>query len=317
MTRKSKLPGDSLWSIGGLIPGSARSSAFALGGADPSPIPVLIAVPHAGREYPASLLARMRSPEFAALRLEDRYVDRLASQVAAATGAMLLVAHAPRAMIDLNRAPDDVDWEMFSGHAGSDGGEHLSGRRSRSGLGVIPRRLPGLGELWTRRHDRAELEARITGIHEPYHTVLAQTLETLRQRWGATLLIDLHSMPTLPARIGTAPPQFVLGDLFGASCDGSIVAASFDYFAENERRIAHNRPYAGGYVLQRHGRPTKAVHALQLEVDRACYLDADAEETGPGFDATARLLAGFVTRLAAVTAALATDRESGWAQAAE
>src|ERR1700747_3182565 len=98
---------------GGQIPGSAGVPAFTLSGPVPSAIPVLIAVPHAGRAYPGSLLERMRNPGFAALRLEDRYVDRLAESVAAATGASLLVANAPRAMIDLNRAADDVDWDMF------------------------------------------------------------------------------------------------------------------------------------------------------------------------------------------------------------
>src|SRR5262249_23453808 len=102
---------DSQWVTGGQIPGSAGQHPFTLSGPLPSAIPVLIAVPHAGRAYPGSLLERMRNPGFAALRLEDRYVDLLAENVAAATGASLLVAHAPRAMVDLNRAADDIDWD--------------------------------------------------------------------------------------------------------------------------------------------------------------------------------------------------------------
>src|SRR5262245_29016155 len=104
---------DSQRSDGGVIPGAPGVPAFSLSGPVPSAIPVLIAVPHAGRAYPAPLLARMRNPGFAALRLEDRYADRLGEALAQATGAILLTAHAPRAMIDLNRAPDDIDWEMF------------------------------------------------------------------------------------------------------------------------------------------------------------------------------------------------------------
>ena len=104
---------DSLTRTGGQIPGSNGAPAFVISGPSPSAIPVLIAVPHAGRAYPGSLLERMRNPGFAALRLEDRYVDLLAVEVAKATGATLLVANAPRAMIDLNRAADDIDWEMF------------------------------------------------------------------------------------------------------------------------------------------------------------------------------------------------------------
>jgi N-formylglutamate amidohydrolase len=303
---------------GGLIPGSSGLHAFALSGPMPSPIPVLIAVPHAGRAYPGSLLERMRNPGFAALRLEDRYVDLLAASVAAATGATLLIANAPRAMIDLNRAADDIDWDMFGMRAPLDVGSYTPGRRARSGLGLIPRRLPGIGELWKRRHDEQDLAARITGIHEPYHTSLAEALGELRDRWGAALLLDLHSMPPLALRGGQPPPEFVLGDRFGASCHGSLVGSVFTYFAEMRRGAAHNRPYAGGYVLERHAVPRDGVHALQLEIDRSSYLDSRLTEPGDGFAAMAHLLVGLVRRLASEVATL--GRASGlsdWAEAAE
>ena len=139
---------------GGSIPGLTGKAAFTLSGPQPSTIPVLIAVPHAGRVYPASLLKLMRHPDSAAMRLEDRYADLLAESVAKATGAMLLVANAPRAMIDLNRAPDDVDWDMIQSDSVADIGSYTPGKRARSGLGLIPRRLPGIGELWKRRHEQ-------------------------------------------------------------------------------------------------------------------------------------------------------------------
>lgn len=300
---------------GGEIPGSAGLSAFHLSGPEPSPIPVLIAVPHAGRAYPGSLLERMRNPGFAALRLEDRFVDRLAEQVAVATGATLLVAHAPRAMIDLNRAADDIDWDMFGRGAPEDVGSYTPGR-ARSGLGLIPRRLPGLGELWKRRHDEADLQARIAGIHEPYHACLAETLADLRDRWGAALLLDLHSMPPLSLRGGQAP-EFVLGDRFGSTCHGLLVGSAFNYFAEMRRGTAHNRPYAGGYVLERHADPKQGLHAVQLEIDRSSYLDSRLIETGPGFAAMVHLLSGLVRRLAQDVATLGHDDASRWLEAAE
>ena len=310
--------GDSQHLPGGEIPGSNGVPAFALSGPLPSPIPVLIAVPHAGRAYPGSLLERMRNPGFAALRLEDRYVDLLAKEVARATGATLLVANAPRAMIDLNRAADDIDWEMFGRGASGDVGSFTPGRRARSGLGLIPRRLPGLGELWKRRHDETELAARIGGIHEPYHLALAEALVTLRERWGAALLLDLHSMPPLTLRGGQPPPEFVLGDRFGVTCHGSLVGSAFAYFAEMRRSAAHNRPYAGGYVLEQHGAPGKGLHALQLEIDRRSYLDSRLAEPGRGFAAMAHLLTGLVRRMAAEVAALG-QLNSGqrWQEAAE
>jgi len=305
---------------GGAIPGLAGAPAFLMSAPEPSSIPVLIAAPHGGRLYPAALVERMRNPAYAALRLEDRYVDRLAHAVAANTGAALLMAQAPRAMIDLNRAADDVDWDMIahrSGEGAPTPGPSASGRRARSGLGLIPRRLPGIGELWKRRHDRAELDARITHVHEPYHNALAGLLAELHERWGAALLIDLHSMPPLALR-GAPAPEFVVGDRFGATCTGVVTAAAFAWFAENRRPAAHNRPYAGGYVLECHARPRSGLHALQLEIDRSSYLDARLAEPGAGFAGMVELLSGLVQRLAGEVAALGGGAAGQrWAEAAE
>ena len=317
MDSGSDRSGDSRRREGGSIPGANGIPAFSLSAREPSELPVLIAVPHAGRAYPGSLLERMRNPGFAALKLEDRYVDRLAEQVARETGASLLVAHAPRAMIDLNRATDDVDWDMFARGRPDNLGSYTPGMRVRSGLGLIPRRLPGLGELWKRRHEQEDLSARIDSIHAPYHACLAETLAALRDRWGAALLIDLHSMPPLGFRGGQAAPEFVLGDRFGATCHGSLVGSCFGYFAEMRRGTAHNRPYAGGYVLERHARPDEGIHAVQLEIDRSSYLDARMVEPGAGFSGIVGLLSGLVRRLAGEVADLGRLGGQPWANAAE
>lgn len=290
------------------IPGT-DAAAFTLTLASEAPIPVLIAVPHAGRAYPASLTARMRDPVHAALRLEDRHVDGLAEAVAQMTDAALLVAHAPRAMLDLNRAAEDVDWSMVVGGAPAGapgGGRHsLANRRARGGLGIVPRRLAGFGEIWKGRIERSELEARVAAIHRPYHAALASTLENLRDRWGTALLLDLHSMPPLPVRRpDQAAPEFVIGDRFGASCNRTLAAAAFDYFAAHDRPVAHNRPYAGGYVLDRHAAPARGIHAIQLEVCRSSYLDARLAEPSGRAAGVARLIAGLVRALAAEVAAL-------------
>lgn len=318
MDYPSRKPGDSSWTDGGAIPGGQGEPAYSLRFPEPSALPVLIAVPHAGRAYPGSLLDRMRNPGFAAPRLEDRLVDRLAERVAAATGAALLVAHAPRAMIDLNRAVDDVDWDMFGRGAPDDLGSYAPGRRARSGLGLIPRRLPGLGELWKRRHDADELHARLAAIHEPYHSCLDDALARLHRRWGAALLIDMHSMPPLARQSGRMPPEFVVGDRFGASCHGGLIGSAFGYFGEMRRAAAHNRPYAGGYVLERHAAPDRGIHALQLEIDRSSYLDSRLAEPGKGFAAMVQLLAGLVRMLAADVADLGRAGPSDrWLDAAE
>lgn len=310
--------GDSPRFEGGSIPGAEGVAAFCLQAPQPSDLPVLISVPHAGRAYPKALVERMRDPGAAALKLEDRYVDRLAERVARATGAALLVAHAPRAMIDLNRAEDDIDWDMFTRGRFDRLGSYAPGFRARSGLGLIPRRVPGLGELWKHRHEEDELELRLDAIHRPYHECLAQALDQLRMRWGAALLIDLHSMPPLGWQAGRRGPEFVLGDRFGASCHGALVSTCFSYFAEKRRIAAHNRPYAGGYVLDRHAQPARGQHAIQIEIDRSSYLDARLAEPGSGFDEIAEMLCGMVQRLAGDVAQLGHDSDTaGWRCAAE
>ncbi len=277
---------------------------------------MLIAVPHAGRAYPPDVTQRLRDPEGSALRLEDRHVDALAAAVAQATGAALLVAQAPRAMLDLNRAADDVDWEMISGrepHAP----RVVAGQRARSGLGLVPRRLAGMGELWNARLDAEELEHRIAAIHAPWHGAIGEVLRAIRARWGAALLLDFHSMPPLATRPGGGPAaRYVIGDRFGAACDGGLVGAAFAWLAQAGQRAAHNRPYAGGYALDRHAAPRRGIHALQLEVDRRCYLDLRMREPGAGLDATAAMLAGLVRQLASEVALLGGGR-GDWAEAAE
>lgn len=307
---------------GGFVPGLEGVPAFTVWSHDPSAVPVVIAVPHAGRSYPQTLVSHMRQPAFSAPRLEDRLVDLVGRAVAEQTGAALLVAHAPRAMIDLNRASDDVDWEMIGGGAPDAGPAPGSapipsaGRRARSGLGLVPRRLPGLGELWKRPIAHHELAARIAGVHEPYHHALSGLLETVRARWGAVLLIDLHSMPPLPARAGEPSAQFVVGDRFGAACDGALVAEAFAALAQAQRLAAHNRPYAGGYVLERHARRASGIHCLQLEIDRRTYLDAAMAEPGPGLGTTIAVVAALVQRMAIAVADLGRERGC-WRAAAE
>ena len=307
-------------SSGGVVPGLDNAPAFTLSTPPRLRLPVLVAVPHAGRTYPAAVTGRMRDATLAQLRLEDRYADRLGVAVARETGAALLVAHAPRALLDLNRAEDDIDWDMIEG--GRAGGTapaeqaQRSNARARSGLGLVPRRLPGSGEIWRGRLALAELDARIEGIHRAYHTALAQTLAQIRAEWGAALLIDLHSMPPLRAADGeTRAPVIVLGDRFGASCHNVLMGRALTHLETRGVSAAQNRPYSGGYVLDRHGKPQAGVHAMQIEVCRATYLDRQMAEPGPGLPAVAAQLAALTRELGAETALL--GGHEGLRQAAE
>ena len=294
---------------GGRVPGLEDAPAFTLTRPPRLRLPVLIAVPHAGRAYPASVTDRMRDPALAQLRLEDRHVDRLGVGIARETGAALLVAHAPRALLDLNRAEDDVDWDMVEGGrpaglAAPDPGQR-GNARARSGLGLVPRRLPGSGEIWRGRLAPEELAGRIAHIHRAYHEALAAELARIHAEWGAALLIDLHSMPPLRAAEGEVrAPVLVLGDRFGASCHPALMGRALAHCDARGVPAAQNRPYSGGYVLDRHGAPRGGVHAMQIEVCRATYLDRRLAEPGAGLPAVAAMLAGLVRELGAEAALL-------------
>ncbi len=284
------------------------------------PLPVLVAVPHAGRAYPGDVLAQMRDADHAQLRLEDRHVDRLGVEIAKATGTGLLVAHAPRAMLDLNRAHDDIDWEMVvgKGRPKATPQPHVAGTnaRARSGLGLVPRRLPGFGEIWREKLPHDELNRRIDAIHRPYHEFLESELRRIRDIWGAALLIDLHSMPPLRRPSGEErAPEIVIGDRFGASCHGSLISRAFGFLEQQGIASAHNRPYSGGYVLDRHASPSRGIHAVQLEICRSTYLDASLSQTTQAVKPLAKVLAGLVRELGAETAGLAAGGQI--AQAAE
>ena len=263
---------------GGRIPGTLEP-AFSLATARGDPgLPILVAAPHGGRAYPPGLLATMRDPAPTMPRLEDRAIDWIAREAAAACGASLLVAHAPRALIDLNRAPEDFDWTMLAPVPGAPPrAPNALNRRARAGLGLVPRRMAGVGEIWNAPLPADALDARLTGIHTPYHAALSACLAWMRDRWGAALLIDLHSMPPLGDEPTAARTGFVLGDRFGSACDPEIAALALSLLHEGGRGVAHNRPYAGGYVLDRHGRPMNEAHAIQLEVCRSLYLDPGLE----------------------------------------
>lgn len=300
---------------GGAIPGLPGPSYRLWRRSEPE-IPVLIASPHCGRAYPDEILAALREPALARLRLEDRHIDAVAHPIAAAVQSSLLLADAPRAMIDLNRSVEDVDWGMVRGAKPQQTRHSLANRRSRSGLGLVPRRIPGMGELWRRPLTADELASWIEEIYRPYHAALGAELERLRDIWGVALLVDLHSMPPLKkTHPQDRPAEFVIGDRFGASCDPGLVDLAIRYLGNHGRRVAHNRPYSGGYVLDRYGQTGRGIHAVQIEVCRSTYLDARLDQPTARAAAIANLLGGMVRMLG--TEAKALGRRGTLDQAAE
>ena len=249
--------------------------------------PLLLSIPHSGRDHPSWLVDNASGGLAALQSLEDPLVDRLAWRALAA-GIGAVIARCPRAAIDCNRAPDEVDPAVVAGAPafGSD--------RAAAGLGIVPGRTARHGHLWRAPIDQAELDRRVGVVHVPFHRAIETALDRLAIVHGEAILLDCHSMPS---RRGQA--ELVIGDRFGTSAAPHITAAAARIARALGWVVALNVPYAGGHVIDRHGAPADGVHALQLEFDRACYLAADGRTPGPGFDRAARLLEQLALGLAA------------------
>lgn len=261
---------------------SGRRPAFTLTSAPPR-LPVLLSVPHAGRHYTAALLAAARVPASALGILEDPLVDRLI-RAGIDAGAAAIVAHAPRAEIDLNRSLADLDPAMVGRSLlGARPAAPLS-RRAVAGLGLIPSRLASHGAIWRGTLPRSEVERRIARVHVPYHAAIDSALRFMRDRFGVAVLLDCHSMPP---REGS---PVVLGDRYGASCGPELIAVAEAVCAARGLPATRNDPYAGGEIVARHGCPDAGIHAMQIEIDRRRYLAADLRTPGPGFERVATLI---------------------------
>jgi N-formylglutamate amidohydrolase len=251
------------------------------------PLPVLLSVPHSGRDYPDWLVDSASAGRPALASLEDPLVDRLVWR-ALQRGCGAVVARTPRAAVDCNRAEDDIDPSVIDGAR--------RGRvtaRARGGLGIVPSRTQAHGFLWRRPISPVQLDERLDQAHRPYHQAIERQLSLLVDRFGCALLIDCHSMPPPP---GGTPP-IIFGDGRGRTAD--------DWLSREAIEVAHrcgfdaglNEPFAGGHVIDRHAWPARGVHALQLEVDRRYYLDEALREPGPGFDRTAAFIDTLVLEL--------------------
>ncbi len=247
--------------------------------------PLVLSVPHAGRAYSAALLAAARLPKAKLEVLEDPLVDRLIWR-ALGLGVVALVARIPRAEIDLNRDERELDPALVTPPPPIT--SVVESARTRGGLGLIPSRIGASGAIWLRRLPAGEVARRVETIHRPYHEALRCALVEARERFGAAVLLDCHSMPP---RNTKTEAGVVFGDLHGASMAPHLIEAALAAATAAGFKVVRNSPYAGGHVTGRHGRPRENVHALQIEIDRSLYLAPDLRSPGPGFDATARMLA--------------------------
>jgi N-formylglutamate amidohydrolase len=259
--------------------------------------PLVFAVPHAGRDYGYDLLDRARVTPLTLARLEDRFADLLADALIA-RGECVLIARRPRAMIDLNRDEREIDPQAI---AGLPRDVHpQTSAKVRGGLGLVPDRLAYAGALWRHPLPWTELVRRIETIHRPYHAALAEALDAARARHGAALLVDIHSMPplrTVPDHGGPSP-RIVIGDRFGRSASDRLTGLAADVARRHGLPVSVNMPYSGNHILERQGAPRRGVHAIQIEMDRALYLQIDLMTPGPGLPAMQDLLVAMAESLA-------------------
>lgn len=256
---------------------------------------LIFASPHSGREYTADFLAQVALDRRSIRSSEDAFVDRL-FDMAPDLGAPLLVARAPRAFLDLNRAADELDPGVIEGIARVPHNPRIS-----SGLGVIPRVVAGGRSIYRGKLGLAEAEARITRFWHPYHQALAALVEETRAAFGQAVLIDCHSMPHEAIEAHTRPgqprPEVVLGDRYGATAGREVMDRIEAAFAAAGLRVGRNAPFAGAYVAQAYGRPSRGVHVVQVEIDRALYMDEVRIEPLAGFAGFRDLIAGVVAEL--------------------
>ncbi|MBB3233202.1 N-formylglutamate amidohydrolase [Phyllobacterium endophyticum] len=258
-------------------------------------IPFVFNSPHSGRSYPEAFLQQAQLDSRTIRRSEDCFVDQLFSS-AVMLGAPLMVAHFPRAYLDVNREPYELDAKMFLEPLPPYANGHSA--RVAGGLGTVPRLVGEGQEIYAHKLHIEEALKRIDTIYKPYHALLGDILVSTRERFGYGVLVDCHSMPTgIRFPESGMRPDFIIGDRFGTSCAPELAAAAIHLLRELGYVVVHNKPYAGGYITEHYGRPLKQFHALQIEVNRGLYLNEHNYEKKAGFDQLQRDIALFLRDL--------------------
>lgn len=252
------------------------------GPAGAPPTPLVFASPHSGRLYPEDMMSAAALDAVSIRRSEDAFVDDLIAG-APGHGAAMITAGFARAYIDLNREPFELDATMFADELP----EFARSRTARvaAGLGAIARVVSEGQEIYRRKLTFAEATSRIEGAHKPYHEALAGLIAEAQAAHGFAILVDWHSMPAAAAKAGSRdrPSDIVLGDRYGAACAGMLPSRVERELEGLGYRVARNTPYAGGYTTEHYGQPSRRVHALQVEMNRALYLDEATLTPTSGF----------------------------------
>jgi N-formylglutamate amidohydrolase len=254
--------------------------------------PAVFNSPHSGRIYPDSFLITSRLDALALRRSEDCFIDEL-FEAAVALGCPLLKANFPRAFLDVNREPYELDPAMFADRLPDFA--NTSSLRVAGGLGTIPRIVSEHEEIYKGPLSFAEVEARIERLYRPYHATLRSLIKATATQFGYCLLVDCHSMPSTAAPPGSAGrgirADVVLGDRHGSTASAALTGAMERAFAAQGFAVVRNKPYAGGFITQAYGRPHDGLHAIQVEINRAAYVDERTVAPNRDFSAVKQAVA--------------------------
>ena len=264
-------------------------------------LPLVFSSPHSGACYPDAFVAGSKLDRLSLRRSEDSFVDEL-FEAAPRLGAPLLKALFPRAYVDPNREPFELDPAMFSDPLPA----YANTRSPRvvAGLGTIAKVVANGADIYRDKLSFEEALARIRGCYWPYHRALKDLLETTQARFGSCILIDCHSMPSAGGSAEVegdlASFDFVLGDCHGTACAPVVTDTVDGILAGLGYRVSRNLPYAGGFVTRHYGRPSTGVHALQIEINRALYMDESVIRRSAGLQRLAAELSGVIAALGAL-----------------
>ncbi|MEM5474674.1 N-formylglutamate amidohydrolase [Hoeflea sp. AS60] len=244
--------------------------------------PFVFNSPHSGRIYPESFLNVSRLDRLSIRRSEDHYVDELFASVVQ-LGAPMLAAQFPRAWLDVNREPYELDPRMFDGPLPPFA--NIGSMRVAGGLGTIPRLVAENMDIYRGRLSVEEGLSRIERVYRPYHANLRRIIAQTHVQFGKAILIDCHSMPAnVRVAGGNRRPDIIIGDRFGASAAHDLSRAAVSFLSGLGYHVVRNKPYAGGFITEHYGRPARGLHALQIEINRGLYVDETSLEKTPGFD---------------------------------
>jgi N-formylglutamate deformylase len=263
--------------------------------------PVVFNSPHSGRVYTRAFIAQSRLDLSVLRRSEDCFVDELFLPVVE-SGFPLMRAHFPRAFVDLNREPYELDPRMFEGRLPSFA--NTRSMRVAGGLGTIARVVGDAVEIYGHRIPVADAMDRIEQYYKPYHRALRKLITATHRRFGATVLVDCHSMPSVASGRDERPrPEIVVGDRYGTSCLSSVCDIIEAHLSSRGYSVGRNKPYAGGFISEHYGNPAAGLHAVQIEIARSLYMDERAYVPHEGFARLRSDLSAMAPLLAAIPVA--------------